>query len=193
MWFVTETSCGSPEDTSQPHAPLPSSTSSVSAPSGSSKPSEIANLPSGWNYLHRCASIRCFTYRSWNHTRGTPSLGHTQPPPTPLEIEDDVEWKVQEVLDSRIQCGKMEYLVHRQGYGPHERTWEPPENLLNAVEAVTEFHARYPNRPASKDLPLAYSAWPSADSVGPSDVDTERAPSRRGRYCHERSSSSYVN
>jgi len=56
-----ETSSGSPEGTSQPRIPLPSSTSSASAPSRSSKLSEIANLPSGWNYLHRCASIRCST------------------------------------------------------------------------------------------------------------------------------------
>jgi hypothetical protein len=80
-------------------------------------------------------------------------VGRVQPPPPPVEIEDDVEWEVGEVLDSRIRHRKLEYLVHWLGYGPHERTWEPPEHLANAADAVSEFHLRHPNRPAPKDLP----------------------------------------
>jgi hypothetical protein len=82
-----------------------------------------------------------------------PFPGRTQPPPPPIELEHDVEWEVEEILDSRIQRGKLQYLVHWLGYGPHERTWEPPDHLSNATEAVAEFHQRYPNRPAPKDLP----------------------------------------
>jgi len=82
-----------------------------------------------------------------------PFPGRTQPPPPPVELEDDVEWEVEEILDSRIQRGKIQYLVHWLGYGPHERTWEPPDHLSNATEAVAEFHQRYPNRPAPKDIP----------------------------------------
>jgi len=82
-----------------------------------------------------------------------PFPDRTQPPPPPIELEDDVEWEVEEILDSRIRRGKIQYLVHWQGYGPHERTWEPLENLSNAAETVAEFHQRYPNRPAPKDLP----------------------------------------
>ena len=81
-----------------------------------------------------------------------PFPGRTQPPPPPIELEDDVEWEVEEILDSRIQRGKLQYLVHWLGYGPHERTWEPPDHLSNATGAVAEFHQRYPNRPAPKDL-----------------------------------------
>jgi hypothetical protein len=79
--------------------------------------------------------------------------GRIQPPPPPVEIEDDVEWEVEEVLDSRIRHRKLEYLVHWLGYGPHERTWEPTEHLPNAADAIAEFHLRYPNRPAPADLP----------------------------------------
>jgi len=47
----------------------------------------------------------------------------------------------------------MDYLVHCQGYGPHQSTWEPTEHLRNAAEVVAEFHLRHPNRPAPQDLP----------------------------------------
>src|SRR5579862_4462106 len=38
--------------------------------------------------------------------------GRVQLPPPPIELEDDVEWEVEEVLDSHIQHGKIEYLIH---------------------------------------------------------------------------------
>ena len=79
--------------------------------------------------------------------------GRVQPPPPPVEIDDGMEWEVESVLDSRIRYGKIEYLVHWQGYGPHERTWEPLPNLQNSGEAIAAFHQRHPNRPAPKDLP----------------------------------------
>ena len=75
-----------------------------------------------------------------------------QPPPPPVEVDNDVEWEVEEILDSRIRHGKIEYLVHWQGYGPHKCTWEPPTHLQNSAEAVTVFHQRHPNRLAPKDL-----------------------------------------
>jgi len=49
-----------------------------------------------------------------------PFPGRTQPPPPPIEIEDDVEWEVEEILDSRIQRGKIQY------FGDCSST---PENL----------------------------------------------------------------
>ena len=79
--------------------------------------------------------------------------GRVQPPPPPMEADGDVEWEVEEILDSRIRHRKLEYLIHWQNYGPHERTWEPSAHLSNSAEAVAEFHQRYPNRPAPKDLP----------------------------------------
>ena len=39
--------------------------------------------------------------------------------------------RVQEIRDKRISIdgGKMEYLVHWEGYGTEEDTWEPKANL----------------------------------------------------------------
>jgi len=79
--------------------------------------------------------------------------GRTQPPPPPEDIEGEMEYEVEEVLDSRIRHGKLEYLVDWAGYPPEERTWEPAENLLHADEAVATFHRHYPQRPTQEDVP----------------------------------------
>jgi hypothetical protein len=79
--------------------------------------------------------------------------GRNQPPPPPIEVEDQLEWEVSEVLDSRIRRNKLEYLVDWVGYGPDSRTWEPVDNLANSRDTVEAYHVRYPNRPAPNDLP----------------------------------------
>jgi hypothetical protein len=42
--------------------------------------------------------------------------------PPPVELEDDMEWEVEEVLDLHIWHRKIEYLIHWQGYGLHKST-----------------------------------------------------------------------
>ena len=73
--------------------------------------------------------------------------GWLQAPPSPIEVDGAEEFKVSEILDSCINCEKLEYLVHWQGYEVHERTWEPPANLKNAPEMIAEFHREYPSKP----------------------------------------------
>lgn len=79
--------------------------------------------------------------------------GRTQPPPPPEVIEEENEYEIGEILDSRIIRRKLQYLVHWKGYGEHERTWEPVEHMTHAQDEIAEFHQRYPQRPAPKDLP----------------------------------------
>ena len=78
--------------------------------------------------------------------------GRTQPPPPPVTIEDEVEYEVDKILDSKIERNKVKYLISWKGYGPHEHTWEPAESLEHASNTVTQYHIRYPNRPGPKDL-----------------------------------------
>ena len=42
--------------------------------------------------------------------------------PSSIEVDGAEEFEVSEILDSRIIRGKLEYLVHWQGYEVHERT-----------------------------------------------------------------------
>jgi hypothetical protein len=80
--------------------------------------------------------------------------GRTQPPSPPIVVENHEEFEVERILDSKITNGKLKYLVDWTNYGPNDRTWEPPTNLIpNATEAIKEFHTRYPNRASPADLP----------------------------------------
>ena len=78
--------------------------------------------------------------------------GRVQEPPLPVEVEGELEYEVEKILDSRIERRKLKYLVDWVGYGPEERTWEPAENVKNARDAVANFHQAYPLRPYPQDL-----------------------------------------
>lgn len=78
--------------------------------------------------------------------------GRTQVPPPPIEIDGEEEWEVSEILDSRLVRGKLEYLVHWEGYDVSERSWEPVINLQNAPEMVEIFHRQYPDKPKARQI-----------------------------------------
>jgi hypothetical protein len=64
-----------------------------------------------------------------------------------VEAEDEEEeWDVEEVLDSRITKGQLEYLVKWLDFGPEDNSWQPATNL-NCPEKLQEFHQRNPDRP----------------------------------------------
>ncbi len=52
------------------------------------------------------------------------------PPPDPIFIDEVQEYIVEEILDSRLRYGRLEYLVSWEGYGQSDNTWEPAEHLL---------------------------------------------------------------
>ena len=49
------------------------------------------------------------------------------PPPV---VKDGVEeYKVEQIFDSWLFRGKLEYLVHWKGYGVEEDEWRPVEDI----------------------------------------------------------------
>jgi len=53
----------------------------------------------------------------------TPPQFETQqhpPPPPPILIEQEPEYEVEEIIDSKLVRGKLKYLVHWKGYETHE-------------------------------------------------------------------------
>ena len=60
----------------------------------------------------------------------------TPPGPIYLEDEDEPEYEVEEVLDSRRQWKRLEYLVKWIGYDAGHNSWEPADNLKNAPKMV---------------------------------------------------------
>jgi len=78
--------------------------------------------------------------------------GRIVPAPPPIEVQGQTEWIVEEILDSKISRRKLFYFVDWHGFGPDERTWEPPDHLANTPEKIAEFHRRYPQRPSPRDV-----------------------------------------
>jgi hypothetical protein len=65
----------------------------------------------------------------------------TEPPPD--LVDDQEEYEVEEVLDTRLygRWKKRQYLIKWKGYADAHNSWEPTENV-NAPELVKEFHQR---------------------------------------------------
>jgi RNase H-like domain found in reverse transcriptase/Integrase zinc binding domain/Chromo (CHRromatin Organisation MOdifier) domain/Integrase core domain len=75
--------------------------------------------------------------------------GRVQEPSPPVIVDDQEEYEVEEVLDSRIRRRKLQYFVHWKGWPVSARTWEPHENLVHAQELVDDFHQAYPSKPCT--------------------------------------------
>ncbi|KAM8972631.1 olfactory receptor 1468-like [Pelodytes ibericus] len=71
-----------------------------------------------------------------------------QPPPPAISVLGTDEFEVEEILDSRIRYGRLEYLIHWKVYGPEEMTWEPETNIHAPIK-IRAFHRAHPGRPAS--------------------------------------------
>jgi hypothetical protein len=80
-------------------------------------------------------------------------------PPKPVIVNGEIEYEVNQILDSRIQRNQLQYLVDWTGYGPEERTWEPAKELQD-LEAIKDFHQQYPNRPSPKNFHKTFGARP---------------------------------
>ena len=70
-----------------------------------------------------------------------------EPAPIYLEDEDEPEYEVQTILDSRIRWRRIEYLVKWKGYDDSHNSWEPLVNLKGAKQSITAFHKKHPDTP----------------------------------------------
>ena len=76
-----------------------------------------------------------------------PTAGQRTIPSEPVEVEGQPEYEVEEVLDSRLKKGKLEYLVKWSGYTDKYNTWELVSNLENSKEAIMDFYKENPSAP----------------------------------------------
>ncbi|MBW0498701.1 hypothetical protein O181_038416 [Austropuccinia psidii MF-1] len=82
---------------------------------------------------------------------------HNQLPPPPALADEQEEWEVAQVLDSKLKRGKLWYLLEWKGFSenPERTTWEPASNLTNSPELVKDFHPLYPDKPG----PITSRVW----------------------------------
>ncbi|GGV52155.1 hypothetical protein GCM10010495_81880 [Kitasatospora herbaricolor] len=66
---------------------------------------------------------------------------------SPIEVDNNEEFEVEEILDSRRRRNKLEYFVYWRGYDISERIWELSRNLTNASAKVKVFHQRHSSKP----------------------------------------------
>ena len=69
------------------------------------------------------------------------------PLPPPVVRDGIEEYEVEKILDSRIFCGKVKYLVHWKGYGVEEDEWRPSQDIQGSKRLVAEFHRTHPQCP----------------------------------------------
>ena len=81
-----------------------------------------------------------------------PYPDRTPVPESPIIIDNELEYEISEILDSKIDkrrhC-KLLYLVRWAGYeGTDEETsWLPASELGHAMEYISDFHHAYPTKP----------------------------------------------
>jgi hypothetical protein len=68
------------------------------------------------------------------------------PSPPPIQLIDRPEYEVFSILDSKLICNKLYYLIDWVGYTPKNRKWELVENVTNALELLKTFHHCYPDK-----------------------------------------------
>ena len=73
--------------------------------------------------------------------------GQTPTPPDPVQVDNDLEYEVEQILDSCKYHNQLQYLVKWQGYDHGHNSWEPSTNLTHAPELVNEFHTKHPAAP----------------------------------------------
>ncbi len=76
---------------------------------------------------------------------------HTQPPPPPVEVDGEEQYKIAQILDSKIdrrfRCPLL-YRIQWLGYeGTDEEFAWLPATEFSADDFIEDFHHRYPDKP----------------------------------------------
>ena len=76
-----------------------------------------------------------------------PVAGQSSVPPKPIDVEGNPKYEVEEILDSRLKGGKLEYLVKWSGYTDNYNTWKPEVNCANSPDIIADFYKKNPSAP----------------------------------------------
>lgn len=68
-----------------------------------------------------------------------------QPPPPPPDLVAGVEeQEIEEIVDSHLHRGHLEYLMQWKGFPHEEHKWKMSAKLCHAKEAIVDFHHLHP-------------------------------------------------
>jgi hypothetical protein len=71
-----------------------------------------------------------------------PIKGRQPKLPPPLELVDGEEYLVEEILDSKMFCGRLCFLIKWEGYGVEHNTWEYTSDV-HAPKCLAEFYRKH--------------------------------------------------
>lgn len=90
-------------------------------------------------------------------------------PPRPIENGQEV-WEIRRIHFSRIENGRLEYLVEWHGtYNGRDPTWYPVTrfaNVRNFDDERLAYHLNFPHRPSAADVPRSKRGRPARRGVG---------------------------
>ena len=111
--------------------------------------------------------------------------GQRPPPPEPVMVDGEEEYKVDRILDSRYFRRQLQYLVRWKGYGEGEDSWEPAKNVANAQELIEDFHRKNPSAPARISAVLfAQLPWQERPQFTEQEGEEFAEGKKRGRPRH---------
>ena len=77
-----------------------------------------------------------------------PLPGQIPPPPPPVIVNDEKEWEVERILDSRTYHGALQYKVKWKGIDiDNEWCHARGGEFEHCQDLINEFHRQYPNKP----------------------------------------------
>jgi len=68
---------------------------------------------------------------------------HEEPAPPPMIINEEEEYKVEEVRKHRKRGRKIQYLIHWKGYGNKHNQWIAESGLPHTKDAIEDYWTRY--------------------------------------------------
>ncbi|MBW0516800.1 hypothetical protein O181_056515 [Austropuccinia psidii MF-1] len=101
-------------------------------------------LPQQWKSVHPVFHVSFF-----KPVKQSTILNQHQLSPPPVIVEEQEEWEVAQVQNSKLKRGILWYLVEWKGCSayPERTTWEQASNLTSSPDLVKSFHSFYPDKP----------------------------------------------
>ena len=99
-------------------------------------------LPHQIKQLHLVFNIVKLTLAPDNLITGCKTEDHL----LPIVIDKEVEWEVEEILNSRWHQRRFQYLIKWKRYGHEHSSWESASEV-SIPELTAEFHRKYPRAP----------------------------------------------
>ncbi|KAI0995150.1 hypothetical protein K3495_g13030 [Podosphaera aphanis] len=75
-----------------------------------------------------------------------PWPGQADPEPPAEEVNGELEWEIEKVLDARLYRNRLQYKVQWEGWDA-DKEWYPAANFRNAPLILEKFHAEHHELP----------------------------------------------